>query len=160
MDKQELDRKMKEAEQQIQQAQQLLEKLNRQKQTALSALEKKVDSLLDNTDKLTVPSLKGEEGPKVVANTLRELVASINSTLLIVDSQNQLIDMLINDLGATAEKLAQYTHGLLNTSMMSEVMFRTLLDKNVFSNEELQATHAKLMSAQQKQSEPVSAEKV
>ena len=155
MDKQELDRRMKEAEQQMQQAQQLIDKLNQQKQAALAALEKRVDSLLEDTDKITVPALAEEEGNKTVANTLRGLISSTNSTLLILDSQNQFIDMLVNDLGATAEKLAKATQGLMYTSMTSEVVLRTLLDKSIVSEEELKATQQKLMSQP-----PVSTEKV
>lgn len=157
MNKQELERRMKEAEQQMQQAQQLINKLNQQKQTALTALEKRVDVLLEDTNKLTAPALAGEEGPRTLANTLRELISSTNSTLLILDSQNQFIDMLVNDLGATAEKLANATQGLMYTSMTSEVMLRTLLDKGVFSEEELKETQKKIMS---QPPQPVSTEKV
>lgn len=160
MNKQEMDRRIKEAEQQIQQAQDVLNKLNQQKQQALSALEKRVDSLLEDTKKLTAPSLAGEEGPRTTANVLRELISAANSTLLIVDSQNRLIDMLVNDLGATVEKLGSIGQGFMYTSMTSEVMLRTLLDKGVFSEEELKAAQQKIIASRPPHPEDVSAEKV
>jgi hypothetical protein len=118
--------------------------LEQQRKGAVASLDKKVNSLLDSVDKLTRPTLEGEDAPAVLANTLREIIQSLNSVHFALEAHDKLIDMIIQDLIGTVEQVQGSAQGLLHTSMMSQVMLTTLMDKGLITEEELKATHTKV----------------
>lgn len=141
MDQNRVDEMMKEAQSQMEKSQMVLQALHNQRKGALAELEKKANNLLNDTSNLTKPNLDGEDSSKILANTLRELIASINSTQLVLDSHDKLVDMIINDLGGALDQINGTGNGLLQTSMMAETLVQTLLSKGVVTEDELKETH-------------------
>lgn len=141
MDQKRVEEMMKGAENQMEKGQIVLQALQNQRKGALKELERKANNLLNDASQLTKPNLEGEESGKILANTLREIVTSVNSVQLTLDAHDKLIDMLINDLGGMLDQLNGTTNGLIQTSMMVEVMLKTLMDKGIFTEDELKEAH-------------------
>ena len=147
MDQKRIDEIMQSAQKEMEQAQIVFDALQKQRHGALHELEKKTQKLLENTGKLTKPKLEGEEGPKILANTLRELVTAVNSTHLVLEAHDKFIDMLVQDVKGAIDQVQG--QAMLHMSVMSEVMMQTLLSKNVFTEEELKETHKEVAAATQ-----------
>jgi alkylhydroperoxidase/carboxymuconolactone decarboxylase family protein YurZ len=128
-----------------------LQTLNKQRKGAIDNLEKKTESILDKVKKFTKPHFKGEDGPATLANSLRELAQIANSTHLALESHDKLVDMIIGDLIGVVEQTQSLTTGLLQTSVMTEVMMRTCIDKELFTREELNESHKKVAAQTQEQ---------
>jgi hypothetical protein len=138
---------MENSQKEMEQAQMVFKALQQQRKGALLELEKRAEKLLDGTDKLTKPELEGEEGAKILANILREVVSAINSAHIALDTHDKLLDMLIQDLGKVVDQAQAATNGLLHVSVMSEVMMQVLLSKDIFTEEDLKEAHKKVSAA-------------
>jgi len=149
VDKKEVETIVSKTQEDVNASKVVLASIQKQRKGALEVLTKKVEGLFQSTDKLTRPSLEGEDGPRILANTLRELIVSLNSVHAVIDSHDKLVDMIINDMMGMVDQLQSTTEGLLHTSMMAEVVMKTLLGKGIFSEVELKQTHSMIAAQAQ-----------
>lgn len=133
----------------LEQEQMIFNALQNQRKGALSELEKKANSLLEETSKLTKPELESERGASVLANTLRELITAINSTQLVLDAHDKFVDMIVQDLGAAVQQTQGNMNGMLQISMKLETIVKAIMDKGLVTEEELGKAYKEVSSQAQ-----------
>ena len=135
------------ASEEMQDLQVMVTKLNKDRAEGLKRLEEKVNSLAE----APVLTAQTVSDPKVLVNTLREQEAALNASLLIIQAQNTLIDMIISDLGNTISNLQTHAQSSFLTAAHLQTLLTLLEKKGNITNQEMQQTYQEILQLQSKQ---------
>jgi hypothetical protein len=124
----------------MEQSKVVLDALNQQRKGGLIKLEQRVSDLMDKS--ITADNL---DNPSLV-DTLRGVIQAVNSALLVMNSHDKLIDALMNEVVRLFSLSEESASGAMQASFASEVVGSLLLEKGVFTAEELEK-HQKVVKA-------------
>jgi hypothetical protein len=117
-----------------------LKTLNDNRAKGLKQLEQKVQDLLDS-EVVNVEHLQNKD----LVATLRDLAQGLNASLLHLESQNELVDMIVNDLTGLAMQFNEMKQSHFVTGAHLQTLISLMITKKQITEKQLRDTYTSLM---------------
>jgi hypothetical protein len=125
----------------LEQMRKVLEAVNGNRAKGLKTLEDKVENLL-NSEVINVDKL----GNADLVATLRDLSSGLNAAFQAAEAENQLLDMVISDLGGLNQKLEAIIQNHFVTGSHLQTLIALLIDMQVLTEDQLRTKFQQMQS--------------
>jgi hypothetical protein len=125
----------------VKQMRKVLETVNSNREKGLKTLDNKVQDLL-NSEVINVDKM----GNAHLVSTLRDLSSGLNAALQVTEAENQLLDMVINDLGGLSQKLEAVIQNHFITGSHLQTLMALLINKGLLTEDELRQTWERMQA--------------